>query len=138
MARDKQKQKKAQHAWYVRNKANPEWVKNRYKKKAEWKHGKRLTPEEIVRRREERTKESRERRLAVRRLIESVRLSGCSKCPENDPCCLDFHHVNPREKSFSIGVALSRNYKMELVKAELEKCIVLCRNCHAKAHNGKR
>jgi hypothetical protein len=28
---------------------------------------------------------------------------NCEKCGENHPACLDFHHINPSEKSFALG-----------------------------------
>lgn len=59
---------------------------------------------------------------------------GCSACGERDTRCLDAHHVNPDEKSFSIGSWLGRA-SLEAITAELEKCIVLCANCHRKHHS---
>jgi hypothetical protein len=32
---------------------------------------------------------------------------GCEKCGENHPACLEFHHINPKEKKFSLGRAKS-------------------------------
>lgn len=62
----------------------------------------------------------------------------CSRCPENHPACLDFHHVNPKEKEFTIGSIVGDGNKSKLLK-EIEKCIVLCSNCHRKEHwNNKR
>jgi len=47
---------------------------------------------------------------------------------------LDFHHLNPNEKEYSISNL--RTYSMAKVKIELDKCVLLCRNCHAEVHNG--
>ncbi len=55
---------------------------------------------------------------------------GCARCSEKDPRCLEFHHIDPDDKSFTLGKAA----KWETLEAELEKCIVLCCNCHAKEH----
>lgn len=51
----------------------------------------------------------------------------CGYCEE--PKILHFHHL----KDKIIGIA---NYsrKKELVKKEIEKCILLCPNCHALKH----
>ena len=45
---------------------------------------------------------------------------------------LDFHHVNPSEKEFAIGSL--RAYGEEKLKYELDKCILVCKNCHAEIH----
>lgn len=60
--------------------------------------------------------------------------SGCVICGEKDPVVLDFHHVNPQEKEFEISYGRKR--KLSAVLNEIEKCVVVCRNCHAKIHAG--
>lgn len=59
---------------------------------------------------------------------------ACQKCGENHPATLDFHHRNPTEKEFTIAYGF-RNYSADRVKMELEKCDVLCSNCHRKLHS---
>ena len=46
---------------------------------------------------------------------------------------LEFHHLNPAEKDFSIS-ASGKTRSFELVKKELDKCILLCANCHREIH----
>jgi len=59
----------------------------------------------------------------------------CSKCDENHIACLEFHHLNPKEKDFTISEALQRlNLNKDLILKEIEKCEVLCSNCHRKLH----
>lgn len=61
---------------------------------------------------------------------------GCKCCPENDPVCLEFHHLDPTRKEFGLAIdAAYRNW--EKVLAEIEKCVVVCSNCHKKIHAGK-
>ena len=55
---------------------------------------------------------------------------GCSKCPEKDPRCLDFHHIDPTTKSFVIGERIK--LALATIQEEVQKCIVLCANCHRK------
>lgn len=57
---------------------------------------------------------------------------GCMNpdCPCTGPLppyCLDFHHVDPKSKLFSIGAALRT---MAAIKREVVKCTVLCAVCH--------
>ena len=56
----------------------------------------------------------------------------CAHCGENDYRCLDFHHIDPSTKSFSIGNQEARSFQSIL--KEIQKCIVLCSNCHRKEH----
>lgn len=58
---------------------------------------------------------------------------SCSKCGENHPAVLDFHHRDPQEKEFSISYAV-RSLSKEKLQKEIEKCDVLCSNCHRKLH----
>lgn len=46
---------------------------------------------------------------------------------------LVFHHINPDEKEFSISSKV-RN-KEDMLK-EVDKCILVCANCHAEIHEG--
>lgn len=47
---------------------------------------------------------------------------------------LVFHHINPDEKDFGIAQDTSRNWNK--IKDELDKCILLCHNCHNEVHAG--
>ena len=47
---------------------------------------------------------------------------------------LDFHHIDPKEKDFSIGNM--RGTSFENLKQELDKCVLLCKNCHYEVHAG--
>lgn len=56
---------------------------------------------------------------------------GYNKCLS----ALEFHHLNPKEKDFSI--AQTTTYKnMDLLKSEIDKCILVCANCHREIHAG--
>mgnify|MGYP005855513707 CR=1 FL=1 len=46
---------------------------------------------------------------------------------------LDFHHLDPQKKDFNLGIAIIQ-WKWEKVKPELDKCILLCANCHRELH----
>ena len=57
----------------------------------------------------------------------------CERCGEDNIACLDFHHTDPNGKEYSIG-SMSGHNNLEKIKKEIEKCIVLCANCHRKEH----
>src|SRR4051812_43659419 len=56
----------------------------------------------------------------------------CITCGESHIACLDFHHRNPEEKLFHLGNRLF--YTKQEVLDEIQKCDVLCANCHRKLH----
>mgnify|MGYP003627705382 CR=1 FL=1 len=60
----------------------------------------------------------------------------CESCGYNKAnSALEFHHINPEEKSF--GFASQRRTKFdEAIKKELDKCMLLCSNCHREKHAG--
>ena len=47
---------------------------------------------------------------------------------------MDFHHTDPNEKEYSISDL--RTYSFDKIKSELDKCILVCRNCHGELHGG--
>lgn len=57
----------------------------------------------------------------------------CSKCGENHPACIEFHHRNPEDKKFTISESITRVSKKAILE-EIEKCDILCSNCHRKLH----
>lgn len=56
----------------------------------------------------------------------------CQECGYNKClAALEFDHVNPSDKSFSISEAIQRKkFDKELIREELRKCQLLCANCH--------
>ena len=58
----------------------------------------------------------------------------CSNCGyKRNINALCFHHLNPLTKSFNI--ASNYNRKWEVLQKELDKCILLCMNCHTETHS---
>lgn len=48
---------------------------------------------------------------------------------------LDFHHIDGKSKSFDLSTkGLTRSW--EKTKAEIDKCILVCANCHREIHAG--
>jgi hypothetical protein len=58
--------------------------------------------------------------------------SKCVRCETEDQRVFCFHHVDPSQKKFNISAKM--NLKFDLLKIELDKCIILCENCHAIVH----
>jgi hypothetical protein len=55
---------------------------------------------------------------------------GYSKC---NPC-LSFHHLDPSQKDFGIGGM--HCFSLDRLKLEVDKCVLLCLNCHGELHAG--
>lgn len=61
-----------------------------------------------------------------------LRDKACTVCGENDIRVLDFDHINPSEKSIGVARAMTNGYKWKDIVAEINKCQILCANCHRK------
>lgn len=57
-------------------------------------------------------------------------LCGYDKCLQ----ALDFHHVNPEEKSSDFNANTNRSW--QTTRDEIKKCTLLCSNCHREVHAG--
>lgn len=73
------------------------------------------------------------RRRAKKKLVDykggCCKFCGYSKCVE----ALEFHHLDPLEKDFTIS---GKSWSFERLKKEVDKCILVCGNCHTEIHAG--
>jgi hypothetical protein len=76
--------------------------------------------------------ESHRKTIEIKRqLIIDAKSKGCSRCGEKHIACLDFHHLKDKE----FGIAKGKFSKgIDTLKKELNKCEVICSNCHRKLH----
>lgn len=63
--------------------------------------------------------------------------TGCARCDIKDPRVLDFHHKKGEDKLFTIG-GFRREVGFAKLKTEMDKCEVLCANCHRLVHDEAR
>lgn len=69
--------------------------------------------------------------------IESIKYKGgqCTECGYNKcPSAMVFHHLDPSQKDFGISESGRLHKNFEAIKPELDKCILLCSNCHSELH----
>lgn len=59
----------------------------------------------------------------------------CCCCGQSDPRCLDFHHRDPNQKEDTISNLVKQGYSEKKILAEIDKCDVLCANCHIMLHH---
>lgn len=74
------------------------------------------------------------RRDKLKELCVEYKGGRCEFCGY-DKCmaALEFHHIDPNEKDFGIG-AKGHTRSFEKIKIELDKCVMLCANCHREEH----
>lgn len=78
---------------------------------------------------------SRRRRKVKERAIEYLggQCKICGYCRYQG--ALDFHHIDPATKDFGIG-QYGHSRSWERVKEELDKCMLVCANCHREITAG--
>lgn len=58
----------------------------------------------------------------------------CINCGYSESkAALDFHHTKTSQKKFLLSKG--HHYSYEKIKKEIQKCIVLCANCHRTKHH---
>lgn len=70
-------------------------------------------------------------------VFELKRSAGCSRCDCKHPAALQFHHVTGKIANVSMMVR-GIGAGLDTILEEIDKCIVLCANCHAVEHWEKR
>jgi hypothetical protein len=78
---------------------------------------------------------SERRRQVKRRLVEEAG-GKCTLCGFSEhPAALQFHHIDPETKEFHLA-QYGHSRGIDRMRAEAEKCILLCANCHAQVEVG--
>lgn len=81
----------------------------------------------------------RKAREKKRRIVQGWKAeTGCVDCGESHVACLEYHHLDPSQKEFTISGKKHSNTTVARIAAEAAKCIVLCANCHKKRHYNER
>lgn len=73
--------------------------------------------------------------------VEAIKYKGC-KCEHcgieyngTNACIFDFHHLDTSLKDTEVSIMLNSPLFSDKIKEELDKCIILCSNCHRIEHN---
>lgn len=75
------------------------------------------------------------RRLKLKKMALEYKGGCCSICGYNKcDAALEFHHLDPSEKDFGIS-AKGHTKSFDKIKVELDKCILVCSNCHQEIHH---
>ena len=81
---------------------------------------------------------NRRRRDCLRIASEALKeKTGCAKCGYNAyGAALDWHHIEPHTKEANPAKQLQTSWSAYIL--EVEKCILLCSNCHREYHYRER
>ncbi len=78
----------------------------------------------------------KKRRKKLRQMALDMKGGKCMMCGySRDQTALDFHHLDEKSKEFGLSDrGLTRSW--EKTKLEVEKCVLVCANCHREIHSG--
>jgi len=85
---------------------------------------------------EKKYKNAQLRILLIKEKAVEYKGGKCSICGYNKCIyALEFHHTNPLEKDKNLNNrGIDRRKSFESLKIELDKCILVCANCHREIH----
>lgn len=79
------------------------------------------------------------RRKKLRQWLDDYKKSlACERCGFSDFRALEFHHSNHGEKDFNVADMIRSGSSIQTMLKEIEKCEILCSNCHQIEHYEKR
>ncbi len=87
---------------------------------------------------ESRNKNSKKYRTKISKEFRDIKVEkGCKICGFNKSAfALEYHHIDPSTKLFSVSKKLTDVSKDKL-QEEIKKCVLLCANCHRMVHSGE-
>lgn len=74
----------------------------------------------------------------LKRKLELISYKGCKceKCGyDKNISALEFHHLDPEKKEFQLDMRHLSNTHIDRLKNEVDKCILVCANCHRELHH---
>lgn len=75
------------------------------------------------------------RHQKVKRTLVAEWGGACAICGyDRSVVSLHFHHVDPASKSFAVNMAHGKS--LAAFRAEAEKCVLVCANCHGEIEGG--
>ena len=78
----------------------------------------------------------RQKKRAIKHQLVIYKGGKCQRCGYcKCEGALQFHHRNPEEKDFTLSrINLSKGFSMDELIKEVDKCDLLCANCHSEEH----
>ncbi len=80
---------------------------------------------------EGRWRDSSPKSVALASWMAELKSKPCADCNRSfEACCMDFDHRDGTTKSYNVGSMFAHHYSRELIETELQKCELVCSNCH--------
>ena len=140
------KRKEKKRKWYIKNKDRiKKYRKEYYKNNPEIRKQQRKREWQKLKNNKEKLQKIQDNKNKLRKEIKQkcVDIKGgkCCICGYNKSLkSLDFHHLEPNKKEFGISYLIYHSYSWNKIKdkllKELEKCILVCSNCHGEIEEG--
>ena len=80
----------------------------------------------------------KQKERAIKRKLELIKYKGgkCEVCGyDKNISAFEFHHLDPSQKLFQLDSRHLSNTTISKIKEEVDKCILVCANCHRELHN---
>jgi len=76
-------------------------------------------------------REEGDKAKALKTWMIELKSKVCIDCGGKFPtCCMDFDHCRGAKKKYNVGTMFAHHYSRELIQMELDKCDLVCANCH--------
>lgn len=86
---------------------------------------------------EEIAKKHKRQKQELKAWVNSKKIK-CKICGEDRKPCLVFHHRNSANKNNNIGSMVASRATRQAIQEEIDKCDVLCANCHRWLHHKEK
>jgi NADH:ubiquinone oxidoreductase subunit D len=63
---------------------------------------------------------------------------SCVTCGYDHPAAMDFHQVEQKKSNRKVHKLVSDGHTKKRILEEIDKCVVLCSNCHRVHHHDER
>jgi len=82
---------------------------------------------------------AKERKIRNAKYIWEEKAKGmCFVCGEDHPATLDFHHRDPETKRKAVGKLANTGCSLRVIQEEIDKCNIICSNCHRIVHYNEK
>ena len=91
--------------------------------------------EKYLKNKQKRQESNKKYKLKIRKWFKDYKKTlKCEKCDESHWACLEFHHIK-NNKDNAVSNMVAAGYGKDRIMKEVNKCMVLCANCHRKVHH---